>query len=55
MLVGKMLATAMLLREESRGTHYSEDFPNRSDKWTQRIVMKQGKEQQIVVATQRVE
>ncbi len=55
LLVGKMLATAMLLREESRGTHYREDFPNRSDKWTQRIVMKQGKEQQIVVATQRIE
>ncbi len=55
LLVGRMLATAMLLREESRGTHYREDFPNRSKEWTQRIVMSQDENQQITVAIQKME
>lgn len=54
LLVGKILATAMLLREESRGTHYREDFSNRSEEWTQRIVMQQDENQQIAVAIQKV-
>ena len=55
LLVGKMLATAMLLREESRGTHYREDFSNRSEEWTQRIIMQQGENQQIIVTIQKAE
>jgi fumarate reductase (CoM/CoB) subunit A len=54
LLVGKMMATAMLLREESRGTHYREDFPARSDEWTQRIVMQQGEGQQITVSIEKL-
>ena len=55
LLVGRILATSMLLREESRGTHYREDFPNRSEEWTQRIVMQQDKNQQISVTIQKIE
>ena len=53
LLVGKMLATAMLLREESRGTHYREDFPNRTEEWTQRIVLQQAANKQISVTIQK--
>jgi len=54
LLVGRMLATAMLLREESRGTHYREDFPNRTEEWTQRIVMQQDENKQTSVTIQKV-
>ena len=37
LLVGRMLALAALTREESRGTHYREDFPDTDSRWNRRI------------------
>ena len=37
--VGTLIATAALTREESRGTHYREDFPDTDPTWQRRIVL----------------
>jgi len=39
LLVGSLLSTATLIREESRGTHYREDFQNENAAWRKRIVL----------------
>lgn len=40
--VGEIMASAALLRTESRGSHYRDDYPRRDDeKWEQSIVIQQ--------------
>jgi L-aspartate oxidase len=39
-ILGRMLAEAALLREESRGAHFRSDFPRRSTAWQKHIVFK---------------
>ena len=39
-LVGRLMAEAALLREESRGAHYRSDFPHPSDAWLKHIIFR---------------
>jgi fumarate reductase (CoM/CoB) subunit A len=42
LITGRLLAKAILTREESRGTHYREDRPDTIESWRRRIVLKKG-------------
>jgi L-aspartate oxidase len=39
-LVGRLMAEAALIREESRGAHFRMDFPNPYPEWQKHIVFK---------------
>jgi fumarate reductase (CoM/CoB) subunit A len=54
LLVGEILATAMLVRQESRGTHYREDFPHPDPFWEKRIVISKGEDGNLKVGYERL-
>jgi fumarate reductase (CoM/CoB) subunit A len=42
LLLGSLIGTAVLTREESRGTHYREDFPQSNPEWVKRVILARG-------------
>jgi L-aspartate oxidase len=42
--VSLLIARSALVREESRGVHIRDDFPDENKKWENHIVMKKGEE-----------
>jgi L-aspartate oxidase len=48
LLTGRAMATAALLREESRGGHYRVDFPETREAWTRRIRLRLAPDGQIL-------
>ncbi len=43
LMLGEILAAAALTRQESRGTHYREDFPQSNPEWNKRVTLSRGK------------
>jgi fumarate reductase (CoM/CoB) subunit A len=50
LLLGSLIGTAALKREESRGTHYREDFPQSNPEWVKRVTLSRGKSGMPAVA-----
>jgi succinate dehydrogenase/fumarate reductase flavoprotein subunit len=49
LLVGEIIALSALTREESRGTHYREDFPSIDPFWGKQIIIRQGVNGKLIV------
>ena len=43
-LVARLLVEAAYARKESRGAHYIEEYPNKSDEWQHHIVFEKDQE-----------
>ncbi len=37
LLLGRLMVEAALIRQESRGSHFREDFPDTSPKWEKHV------------------
>jgi len=55
LILGQIFASAMLAREDSRGTHYREDFPELSDSQKDRTAVRRGSDGQPVIHREPVD
>ena len=42
--ISLLIARSALVREESRGVHIREDFPDENEKWENHIILRKGEE-----------
>jgi succinate dehydrogenase / fumarate reductase, flavoprotein subunit len=49
--IGRMIFKAALMREESRGAHYREDFKETQDEWKKNILCRKGRDGDIELST----